>query len=97
MPTSEEIEIVANDACIAVPCQYEGDGDTTLIVGDYEDVPQDDLQVFDQMLLTPGKLLVCSDVAGEFLLTFPLQTAKTRIRIWTDGLDFPTRVVIGVG
>lgn len=53
--------------------------------------------MFDQMLLTPGKLLICSDVAGERLLNFPLQTVETRVRIWTDGLEFPTRVVTGVG
>lgn len=97
MPSVERIEVITNGKCILVPCQYEGDGDTDLTLGDYAEVPKEGVHVFEGSIPTASGLLVCFDVGLNELLSLRVETLQARINIWTDGLELPARIVIGVG
>jgi hypothetical protein len=93
---SEPIEIVTNGSCICVPCQYQGDGDTELVVGSYDEVPKDGIRAFEGELPTRDRKLIFYDIEGTEWLAYPVKQFSSRLDIWTDGAEFPARVVVGI-
>ena len=92
----ENVRIVSNGLSLTVPCQYEFEGDTEVIIGAYDEVPKDGVLAFDGSIPTPGGFLLVTDVGIEELMKYPVSNATTRLAIWTDGLEYPARVVVGV-
>ncbi len=95
-PLGEELEIGFNGLCLTVPCRYEFEGSTELIVGKYQDVPKNDLLVFSGSIPTPSKKLLFHDFLSNELLSYPVIETTTQLRLWTDGLRLPERVVVGI-
>lgn len=93
----EEIEIISNGQCLSVPCAYWDEAETELIVGSLEEVSEPQASQFDGTIPTPSRALVFHDALLNELLVYPTSTDETRIRIWTDGLTLPERVVVAVG
>jgi hypothetical protein len=93
----EKLQVISNGAAISVPCQYEEDGETELVVGPAAEVPRLDREVFDGVIPTPSGEVLFSDAEVTTLMTYPARTSKTRIRIWTDGSTLPDRIVVGIG
>lgn len=96
-PDVEKIRILFNGNCVSVPCAYYEETQTELMVGTFEEVAQKGKPQFDGIIPTPNGSVVFSDVLLTEWLAYPTPTAETRIRIWTDGLTLPERVVIAVG
>lgn len=93
----EKIRIISSGEMISVPCRYWNEGDTELVVGDYGEVQENRSPVFDGSIPTPSRTIWFSDAELTELLLFPTPTKMTRLRIWTDGLELPERIVVGVG
>jgi len=92
----ETISIVSNGLCLSVPCQYAYEGDTLLTVGDVAEVPKDGILVYEGEVPTPSGVLVFGDAELTELLRYPVREKNTKLTIWTDGQQFPARVVVGV-
>jgi hypothetical protein len=93
----EKIRILFNGQCITVPCAYWDETETELTVGAADEVDQPSAPLFDEMLPTPSRSILFTDVACAELLAYATPTETTRIRIWTDGLEFPEHVVVSIG
>lgn len=74
-----------------------GEAETELVVGAPEDVAEARAPQFDCTIPTPNGSLVFHDADLTELVVYPTPTPETRIRIWTDGLMLPERVVVAVG
>ena len=96
-PDVEEIRILFNDQCITVPCAYQDEAETDLTVGTPEEVGQARTPQFDDWLPTASRLLVFTDVELNELANWPVASSETRIRIWTDALTLPERIVVAIG
>ena len=92
----ETVAVVSNGLSVTIPCQSDQEADTELIVGDYAEVPKDGVLVFEGTIPTPGRIVVASNVAMDHLLRFPVAREVTQLTIWTDGQEYPERVVVGV-
>lgn len=93
----ETIEIISNGECISVPCAYWDETETTLTVGSPQEVSEATKPIFDSTIPTPSGAVVFSDSELSELLSYPVAHAVARVRIWTDGLKFPERVVVAIG
>lgn len=93
----EEIKIISKGQCLSVPCAYWGEAETELIVGDPKEVGGRQAPQFDGLIPTPSRSLIFGDALLNTLLTYPTSADETRIRIWTDGLILPERIVVAVG
>lgn len=91
------LRILATRECISVPCQYNEEGETELVVGFIDEIHEDGPPAFDDEIETPSGILLFSDVELTELMKFETRRTQIRIRIWTDGLQFPERVVVGLG
>lgn len=93
----ETIKIISNGQCLSVPCAYWDEAETELVVGHPEEVVEPRTPQFDGTIPTPSGSLVFHDAELTEWVVYPTPTAETRIRIWTDGLMLPERVVVAVG
>ena len=93
----ETIKIISNGQCLSVPCAYWDEAETELIVGSPEEVGEPQAPQFDTTIPTLSGSLAFTDAELNELLVYPTSTNETRIRIWTDGLLLPERVVVAVG
>jgi hypothetical protein len=87
---------VATDTCILCMCMIDFEGETTLTLGPGSEVKVDRVPVFDGMLKTPGRRVVLETVWHDPVLETATAGIETRIRIWTNRLETPDEVVVGV-
>lgn len=97
-----EIPVIDGDAsmwstksCIAISCQPDSEGPTTITVGRMQDVASPDGPLFDGHVETPNGKIGLFGVPGDRLLEMNVPTTRTHIRIWTDGWRDTETVVIG--
>lgn len=93
----ETVEIISDGKCLSVPCAYWSEADTELVVGTPEEVAEARTPQFDGTIPTPNGSLVVHDAELTEWVVYPVPTAETRIRIWTDGSMLPERVVVAMG
>lgn len=94
----DRVGIVATDQCINVGCLYWNDGNTTITLAPFEELPaQNRAPKFDRMLDTPEYRVVISDALMPEILTAAVPGARTRVRIWTNHKTEPDDVVIALG
>lgn len=90
-------QVFATSSCLAVTCYPEQDGPTEVVIDDGAiDNPVGQL-AFDGFLDVPDRILVLSTAENEVLLSFPLQTPRVRVRIWTSHPRWPEKLTIGLG
>lgn len=89
--------VISSGKCISVLCQYAFEGETELIVGDLDEVSDAGTIAFDGSIPTPSRVLWFSDAEDTELARVPVSSSVTRLRIYTDGMEFPARVVVGIG
>ena len=92
----ERPTVISSGDCLSVLCQYADEGQTELIVGDFDEVADEGGLAYDGSIPTPNKVLWFADAELTELARVPVSTNVTRLRIFTDGLQFPERVVIGI-
>ncbi len=84
--------------CLVITCQYWNDGDTTITMGPFDELPEhSNPLVFDGMLSTPELRVVLHDVYIPDILAMDVPDTRTRIRIWSNHENQPDVVVIGLG
>ena len=90
--------IVASEECINVGCLYWNDGDTTITLGRFKELPsQGRPPKFDGMLETPKHRVDLFDANMPEILTMEVPGVRTRVRIWTNHPTEPDDVVIALG
>jgi hypothetical protein len=85
------------DACIAVGCTPDVDGETTISIGPFEQISLTDEPAFDGELETASKIVNVEIVPGKRILQEQVAGVKTRIRIWINHPTEPDNVTIGLG
>jgi hypothetical protein len=84
--------------CIVVNCMVDSEGKTNITVGAAGQVFQTRRPIFDGLLETPSRKLILDLVSDEKVLEVGVPSAKSRIRVWTDGRhECAEQVVIGIG
>lgn len=92
------IGVVASHQCINVSCLYWNEGDTTIALGSFEELPpRAEPPRFDGMLDAPEYRVVLSDANMPEILSIEVPGAKTRVRIWMNRPRYPDDVVIALG
>lgn len=89
--------IMWNSTCVAVVCLAFMDGQTEVTIGVAKEVEPGWTPAFDDYLETPKQSVIVSTSEREILLECPVQTKRTRIRIWINHEKEPDRVAIGFG
>lgn len=101
LPTREALlsgqQVFATSSCIGVTCYPEQDGPTEVVIDDGTIVNPVGQLAFDGFLDVPDRILVLSTAENEVLLSFPLQTRRVRVRIWTSHPRWPEKLTIGLG
>ncbi|MBC7150846.1 MAG: hypothetical protein H5U22_15780 [Rhizobium sp.] len=96
IPESMNQSLVAStDSCIAVGCRAEADGETEIIIDDYDRSDIGEL-IFDGVLRTDSQKLVVSTVLSAVLLEAQVPDTETRLRIWANDRREPDRILIGI-
>lgn len=94
----DDLGIVATDQCINVGALPWNEGETTITLGWFDDLPaRTDAPSFDSMVDTPEYRVVLSDANMPEILSMNVTGARTRVRIWTNRRLCPDEVVIALG
>jgi hypothetical protein len=83
--------------CIAVGCQPDVDGETSVTLASVDQINMADEPVFDGELATPTRLIAVDVVPGKKILQENVSAARIRLRIWTNHPTAPDRVTIVFG
>jgi hypothetical protein len=87
----------ATSTCIAVGCLMFQDGDTEVSLGKAHEVNPAGRPIFDNLLETPSLKVNVETAERELILQTDVPTVSTRVRIWTNELVEPDKIVIGLG
>lgn len=99
----QDVAIWPTETCVVFGCFMYQDGDTEVTLA-----PTSELQTgsvlrpdcvlrFDGHLETPERRLELTTAAGDIVLETKVQSALTRVRIWSDHPKEPEHVFIGLG
>lgn len=88
--------IAATSSCVAIGCLAEDDGETEVTLGFLSEFIRLGPPVFETRLQTPGRRVVVRSVYGEDLLALSVANEVISLRIWTNDLTEPDRIVVGV-
>jgi hypothetical protein len=75
----------ATESCVAVSCLPDSEGETTISLASGSEVTRQSTALFDGEINTPSYGIVVDTVLGGKLFSASGLTAKTRLRIWTNG------------
>jgi hypothetical protein len=92
----ESVPFVATSSCILFYCFPEVDGETEIALGKASEVDPGGPPVFDGHLLTPSKTLAIETVVREPVLRTQTLGVQTKLRIWSNAIKWPTKIVVGV-
>lgn len=67
------------------------------MVGSPDEVAETTKPQFDDVIPTPGGLVLFDDAELSEWLVYRAPAAETRIRIWTDGKMLPESIVVAIG
>jgi hypothetical protein len=84
-------------SCVVIGCLAFIDGETEVTLGRAADVGPNTAPFFDGMLDTPKRNVTVSTVEDNALLQLQVLSKRTRVRIWTNRIQEPDVIVIGVG
>ena len=87
---------IATSSCILVLCYPEVDGETEIALGTVREVDPGSKPIFDGHLLTPSKILAIETVYGDAILQIPTSDVQTKLRIWSDAIKWPTKIMVGI-
>lgn len=88
--------IAATESCIAVGGKSESDGETAINLGDVDSVNTGEQPVFEGVLKTPSRKVVVRTVTGDTLLSMPVPSTETNIKIWANDSIEPDCISVGI-
>ena len=88
--------ISATNACVAVGCLSEDDGETELTLAPLSAVDRSDTPIYQGVLATPTRRVAIRSVLGQRLLELPVTQDRTSIKVWVNDPTEPDKVVVGV-
>lgn len=91
------VAVWSTRSCIIVGCLPWVDGETEMIVSDSAEDVLSSETVFDGILDTPNGVFRVSTSEKETLLTMPVSTHFTRVRVWTNHEICPDRILVVLG
>ena len=92
----ESVPFVATSSCILFYCYPEVDGETEIALGRAGEVDPGTAPVFDGHLLTPSRILAIEAVGGDAILRIPTFSVQTKLRIWSNAIKWPTKIMVGI-
>ena len=92
----ESVPFVATSSCILFYCYPEVDGETEITLGKASEVDPGTAPVFDGHLLTPSKILAIETVYEDPILRIPTLDVQTKLRIWSNAIKWPTKIIVGI-
>ena len=87
---------IATSSCILVLCYPEVEGETEIALGKADEVDPGSTPIFDGHLLTPARTLAIETVEGDPILQIPTAGVQTKLRIWSDEIKWPTKIMVGI-
>lgn len=93
----QEIRIWASQSTLIVGCLANMDGDTDLTVSDSEADALGELPRFQCIIDTPSRVLQVTTSELKLLMEFTVAGSRTRVRVWTNRLQEPDRIVVVLG
>jgi len=88
--------VMATDSGLLVTCQGYVDGPTEFVLGNSTDVDPGTRPAFEGKLKTPSRRLAIETSEGDAILEVPTQGTNTVVRVWTNALEDPDKVIVGV-
>lgn len=88
--------ITATASCVAVCCLAEMDGETEITLGPIEEVSLNEPPAFDGRLETPDHNVVVTTSEWTRLLQINVTSGNTHLKIWTNRVREPDKIIIGV-
>jgi hypothetical protein len=73
------------------------DGDTEVSLGYAHEIKSHERPIFDGVLDTPNRRVNIETAEGEIVLQADVLDQRTRVRVWTNALQEPDKIVIGLG
>lgn len=90
--------VVASDDCINVSAIPWNEGETTITLGQIEELPpQAEPPGFDGVLNTPEYHVELFDANIPEILSMGVTSTRTRVRIWMNRPRCPDEVIIALG
>lgn len=87
---------VATDSCILFACLADMDGETELTLGVASDVDPGRCPIFEGKLKTPNYKIVLETVEGDPVLNAKTERQETVVRIWSNRMKEPDKVIVGI-
>lgn len=75
----------ASESCVAVTCLPDSEGETAIILGSGAEVGRRDTPLLDRVIASPSRVVLVETVLANKILSSDVQSARTRLRIWTNG------------
>ena len=91
------LSILSTSSCISVACLMWQDGETELTLGPANRVDPGGIPAFDGSLETPNRAVIVSTVERRTVLSANVPDRRTRVRIWTNRVQEPDVVIVGLG
>jgi hypothetical protein len=65
-------------------------------LGNAKEVDPGSTPIFDGHLLTPSRILAIETVEGDPIFQMPTADVQTKLRIWSDAIKWPTKIMVGI-
>jgi len=88
--------VASTSTCIAIGTLSEHDGTTRVSMGEDRSPRLSGAPVFDGVLETPGKTVAVCSVLDEVIIEAPVESERTRVRIWANDRTEPSNIDIVV-
>ncbi|MBS4084113.1 MAG: hypothetical protein KGZ73_11225 [Rhizobiales bacterium] len=101
---NDEPLFIERDSAVAIgqyglniSCLPDSEGDTSVVAGSVTEIKPDVSLVFDGVIKTPSKKLLVETILRTPIFEIDVDSALTKLSVWTDGHPGTGRIVIGIG
>jgi len=88
--------VVASNACIAIACLAEMDGQTSFTLGLTDEVDPGNAPIFSGPIMTPNRKVALRTVEGDVILEIGVENIESNVQVWIGDLSEPDEVIVGV-
>ena len=88
--------ITSTRTCISVGTKAEIDGETEIIIGNFDEINLDSDPSFYGEIATPSRVISVFTVFEDQVLFLETKTKHASVQIWVNDQNEPTKIVIGI-